>query len=110
LRRARPRLCAAAGGAALALAAGAFALSAAGAFALAAAAGEPEEARPALPSPRAWKSLLLDAERAGARVVAVGERGHVVLSDDGGRSWRQARSVPVRVTLTGVCFVGASEG
>ena len=39
----------------------------------------------------------------GQRMVAVGERGHVLLSDDQGRTWRQARQVPTRV-LTAVCF------
>lgn len=64
----------------------------------------------ALPSALASKRLLLDATRAGDRVVAVGEWGHVVLSDDGGRSWRQARSVPTRSVLTGVSFADAREG
>ncbi len=64
----------------------------------------------ALPSRLATQSLLLDAARAGDRVVAVGEWGHVVLSDDGGRSWRQAGLVPTRVTLTGVCFVDPRRG
>jgi photosystem II stability/assembly factor-like uncharacterized protein len=34
----------------------------------------------------------------------------VVLSDDGGRSWRQASSVPTRALLTGVCFADARLG
>ena len=37
------------------------------------------------------------------RLVAVGERGLVALSDDQGKSWRQARS-PVSVGLTAVAF------
>jgi photosystem II stability/assembly factor-like uncharacterized protein len=49
-------------------------------------------------------SLLLDADIEGSRVVAVGERGHVLLSDDRGVSWRQAE-VPTRSTLTAVQFV-----
>lgn len=48
----------------------------------------------------AARSTLLDLGLAGARLVAVGERGHVLLSDDQGKSWRQARSVPTRTTLT----------
>ena len=51
--------------------------------------------------PLAVESLLLDAIRVGDRWVAVGERGHVILSDDG-QSWRQANNVPVRSTLTGI--------
>ncbi|HUI63092.1 MAG TPA: YCF48-related protein [Steroidobacteraceae bacterium] len=56
------------------------------------------------------RSLLLALARAGARLVAVGERGHVLLSDDDGRSWIQARSVPTRALLTGVCFFGPEQG
>lgn len=37
------------------------------------------------------------------RLVAAGERGVIVLSDDGGRNWRQAK-VPVAVTLTALAF------
>jgi photosystem II stability/assembly factor-like uncharacterized protein len=52
------------------------------------------------------KSLLLDVLRTpGGRLVAVGERGHVVLSDDG-RDWRQAQVVPTRSTLTTVAAAG----
>ncbi|WP_298378909.1 YCF48-related protein [Azospirillum sp.] len=40
---------------------------------------------------------------AGGRLVAVGERGVIALSDDKGASWRQAK-VPVSVTLTAVAF------
>lgn len=42
-------------------------------------------------------------------MVAVGERGIVMLSDDDGRNWRQAK-VPLRVTLTAVHFVDARKG
>ncbi|MBP5990784.1 MAG: hypothetical protein KA766_12335 [Piscinibacter sp.] len=48
----------------------------------------------------ALHGVLLDVSAAGARLVAVGERGHVLLSDDQGRSWRQAQAVPTRTTLT----------
>jgi photosystem II stability/assembly factor-like uncharacterized protein len=48
----------------------------------------------------AIRSTLLDLIVAGKRLVAVGERGHVLLSDDEGKSWRQAKSVPTRTTLT----------
>src|SRR5213593_949007 len=65
--------------------------------------------RPALPVAMAAKSMLLGAAQAGERLVAVGERGIVVLSEDAGRTWRQAR-VPVSVTLTAVRFVDAKQG
>jgi photosystem II stability/assembly factor-like uncharacterized protein len=64
----------------------------------------------ARPSERATSSLLLDVARAGDRIVAVGEWGHVVLSDDGGESWRQAGSVPTRATLTSVFFRDEKHG
>jgi photosystem II stability/assembly factor-like uncharacterized protein len=66
--------------------------------------------RPALPSARAARTLLLDATHAGRRIVAVGDRGHVVLSDDDGETWRQAREVPTQVLLTGVAFAGPERG
>lgn len=65
--------------------------------------------RPALASPRAADSFLTNVTRAGDRLVAVGERGIVLLSDDAGRSWRQAR-VPVSVTLTAVQFPTPQQG
>lgn len=65
---------------------------------------------PARESARAQHSLQLAVTRAGNRLVAVGERGAVLLSDDAGRSWRQAKSVPVSVALTDVHFISASHG
>jgi len=64
----------------------------------------------AIPSRLATEALLLDVTRADGRLVAVGEWGHVVLSDDGGGTWRQAASVPTRVTLTDVTFVDSERG
>lgn len=55
--------------------------------------------------PLADESLILDVARAGGRYVAVGERGHVLLSRDG-LEWEQAEEVPVRATLTRVEFSG----
>ena len=52
---------------------------------------------------------MLAIARAGDRLVAVGERGIVLLSDDHGASWRQAQ-VPVSVSLTAVQFVDAQRG
>ena len=48
----------------------------------------------------AARSTLLDIVAAGKRLIAVGERGHVMLSDDQGTTWRQAKAVPTRTTLT----------
>jgi photosystem II stability/assembly factor-like uncharacterized protein len=55
---------------------------------------------PARQRPGASRSALLDVALAGVRLVAVGERGHVLLSDDAGTTWRQAKAVPTRTTLT----------
>ena len=79
-------------------------------LALGAAATESTPPEPAVASERAAHSLLLGVAEAGPRLVAVGHWGHVVLSDDGGESWRQAKSVPTRATLTAVRFVDAREG
>lgn len=65
--------------------------------------------RPALMSPRASRSVLLAVARADQRLVAVGDSGVVLLSDDNGKNWRQA-PVPVRTTLTNVYFTDAKNG
>ncbi len=49
-------------------------------------------------APLAERSLLLDAETAENTIIAVGERGHVLLSGDDGATWTQAR-VPTRAML-----------
>lgn len=66
--------------------------------------------RPALEVRAPERQLMTSAARAGDRVVAVGERGIVVLSDDGGGTWRQARRVPVSTTLTAVAFADSMKG
>ena len=80
--------------------------AAAAAFAQAPSAG-PVAAWSARPA-QAWaaptRMMLLDATRAGKRIVAVGEHGIVLLSDDEGKTYRQARSVPVSATLSAVTF------
>ena len=52
---------------------------------------------------------LMDVEKAGDRLVAVGERGFVLLSDDAGKSWK-AVGTPIVRTLTGVAFNGDKVG
>lgn len=64
---------------------------------------------PAIMAPKASSAAMMAVARAGARLVAVGERGIVLLSDDIGKVWRQAR-VPVRTTLTAVTFVDEKSG
>lgn len=65
--------------------------------------------RPALQVRQPERAVLLSAARAGERIVAVGERGIITVSDDGGTSWRQVAS-PVAVTLTAVRFADARNG
>ncbi len=60
-------------------------------------------------APLASKSLLLAVARAGDRLVAVGDRGHVLLSSDQGRSWTQSLT-PTRALLTSVSFADAQHG
>jgi len=55
------------------------------------------------------RSLLLDGVRVGDKMVVVGEHGHILISGDEGKSWRQA-SVPTRTALTGVTFANDSMG
>ncbi len=65
--------------------------------------------QPARTSALASRNLLLSVARAGDRTVAVGQRGHIVFSDDQGTSWKQA-VVPLSSDLTAVYFVDASLG
>jgi len=51
--------------------------------------------------PLVTESVLLDITSSGNTLVAVGERGHVILSSDG-ENWTQADHVPTRSTLTTV--------
>jgi photosystem II stability/assembly factor-like uncharacterized protein len=68
------------------------------------------ELRPADRLALAQQSAMLAAVRAGPRIVAVGERGIVLLSDDDGASFRQADEVPVSATLTSLSFVDEKRG
>lgn len=70
----------------------------------------PLQLKAATPSAAAALAPMLGAARAGERIVAVGDYGTVLLSDDGGRQFRQAGSVPVSSTLTAVSFANAREG
>jgi photosystem II stability/assembly factor-like uncharacterized protein len=64
---------------------------------------------PAQMSPLASKGLLQAVTKAGNRLIAVGQRGHVVVSADGGATWKQS-AVPVSSDLTSVYFVDDKEG
>ena len=65
---------------------------------------------PARLSERAKSAVLNAVALAGQRVVAVGEMGIILLSDDNGLTWRQAKAVPTSVTLTNVRFATGSMG
>lgn len=72
----------------------------------------PVEAAPsnyALQLPGVVHSEFLDVKLAGQRAVAVGERGHIVYSDNNGESWTQAR-VPTTVMLTRLFFITPDTG
>ena len=60
-----------------------------------------EMPRPADRVPLAAESPILDIVRTPHNWVAVGERGHVLTSEDG-EEWTQAQFVPVQATLTRV--------
>ena len=65
--------------------------------------------REAMRLPLADKAPLVAMARAGSRIVAVGDQGIIMLSDDGA-TWRQATSVPVDELLTSVVFVDDLRG
>lgn len=64
---------------------------------------------PAMPSALAARSLVVGLARAGDRLVAVGQRGHVLASDDAGQHWQQAQ-VPVSSDLNAAHFATPDLG
>ncbi|SDP81179.1 WD40/YVTN/BNR-like repeat-containing protein [Ectopseudomonas guguanensis] len=64
---------------------------------------------PATYSPLATQGILTGIARAGTRLVVVGQRGHILYSDDAGQQWQQAQ-VPVSSDLVAVHFPTASLG
>lgn len=64
---------------------------------------------PSVMTRRATNALMLAVARAGSRLVAVGELGRILLSDDDGQSWRQV-PVPVSVNLVAVHFPTPRDG
>ena len=64
---------------------------------------------PALPAKTPAQDTLIAITKAGNRLVAVGEHGIIIYSDDNGATWKQAR-VPVSVLLTAVAFANPMQG
>jgi photosystem II stability/assembly factor-like uncharacterized protein len=64
---------------------------------------------PALQTPKSLGAAMLAVTRAGSRLIAAGERGIVLISDDGGREWKQAQT-PVQVSLTALRFADDRNG
>ncbi|MHC8326946.1 WD40/YVTN/BNR-like repeat-containing protein [Pseudomonas sp. LB1P83] len=64
---------------------------------------------PAKASALAISSPLSGLARAGDRLIAVGQRGHIVFSDDSAKHWQQA-AVPVSADLNAVTFPSATDG
>jgi len=60
-------------------------------------------------STKAGQAMMLAVARAGDRLIAVGERGIVLVSDSEARQWLQV-ATPVSVTLTAVHFPDARNG
>lgn len=61
-------------------------------------------------APLAVHSLLLDVAAHGDKRIAVGARGHILVSDDAGGSWRQSPRVPTTALLTAVTLIDARHG
>jgi len=59
---------------------------------------------------KAAERLLMDIKQVkGERLIAVGERGHILLSDDRGQSWQQ-KQVPTEALLTKLFFIDENTG
>lgn len=65
--------------------------------------------QPSVQTPKALGAAMLAVASAGSRLIAAGERGTILLSDDGGKTWQQAQT-PVRASLTAVKFVNDKTG
>lgn len=65
--------------------------------------------RPAQHSALAAQAPVTALALAGQRLVAAGQRGHIVYSDDAGQNWKQA-AVPVSSDLVALSFPMPDEG
>jgi photosystem II stability/assembly factor-like uncharacterized protein len=74
------------------------------------AAPTPLQAEPARHSASAVLAPMLGVTKAGKRIVAVGDYGIALLSDDDGKQFRQAGKMPVSSTLAAVSFADDKNG
>jgi photosystem II stability/assembly factor-like uncharacterized protein len=65
--------------------------------------------RPALQSQKSPRMAILAVAQAGKRTLAAGERGIILYSDNGGQSWRQAKT-PTSASLTAMRFANDKLG
>ena len=64
---------------------------------------------PAARSPFASRTLLNGIASAGDRLISAGVRGHIIYSDDKGKTWTQS-SVPISCDLTAIDFPTPRKG
>jgi len=64
---------------------------------------------PAIPVKSPSSVVLVAITQAGARLIAAGEHGVIIYSDDNGATWQQA-TVPVDVTITCLAFITPALG
>lgn len=66
---------------------------------------------PALPATTVTitQTLMLDVQRVGSRLVSVGERGRIFVSEDDGATWQGVAS-PTEATLTALAFADEQRG
>ena len=55
--------------------------------------------------PKFSQSLYLGIATNNTSIIAVGERGHIAMSNDYGNTWQQSRNVPTKATLTAVSII-----
>ena len=67
------------------------------------------ETRYSVMSMKAAGSLLVDAVNINGKLVVVGARGHILVSRDNGKSWKQAK-VPTQNLITAVYFASSDQG
>jgi photosystem II stability/assembly factor-like uncharacterized protein len=74
------------------------------------AAGAIVDAGSLVPAATVKRLLLTNATYAGNRIVAVGDYGFILYSDDKGQTWRRAATTAPRTLLTAVYFADREHG